>query len=215
MEKKIYRMVKEKGHRKPKKIELVMPSVWDILEHEFSYAAFLEDWFALKRGIYQGYFEELADIDVAIFYDYDVVMPITKHSEEFSVALNKITKKYQEIMHELQYQFEVGLNNGIDIDELNEIISKKMTNVAFQFNDAYRIVERFFKEKPKRLEAPKEDVSIEFDANADWRYVPFNKHYLLNFGSDRRRIENARRKSLIYLIHQMIMVNIHLWNLQK
>jgi len=209
MEQKIYRMVKEKGHKKAEKIELEMPNVWDILGHDFNYAQFIEDWFASRKGIYQGYFEELADMDITIFYNHDVVMPVTEHSDEFSVALDKITKKYKEIMYELQYQFECGLNNGINIDELNKTISKKMTNVAFQFNDAYRIVERYFKEKPKRLEAPKEKKEdsfeneeevfanvevVEFDENTDWRYVPFNKHYLLNFGEDRERIENARRK---------------------
>ena len=124
-----YNYIKLKGKHKPKKIYFhVEPSVYDILEPNFSYANHRNDQIAFRNGIKQGYFKHIDDddIDLSILYEPHDKPEITP----LDVQTQEISNEYFTKIHLLQQAYEDGLNAGENAEVLDVIITEKMKAVA-------------------------------------------------------------------------------------
>ena len=124
-----YNYIKLKGRRKPKKIYFhIEPSVYEILEPDFSYAKYRNDQIAFINGIKQGYFEHIDDdsIDLSILFE-----PRDKTEDtSLDIPIQKISDEYFSQVHLLQQAYEDGLNAGENAEMLDAIITGKMKKVA-------------------------------------------------------------------------------------
>ena len=125
-----YNYLKLKHQNKPHKFHfLVEPEIDQVLDPNFSYAKFREDYIALRNGTKQGYFEDVDNIDVSILYTSD---PKEKELFQVHFAPDEIdpAPEYYFNIQTLQQAYEDGLNAGEDPVALDKIISRKMQKEA-------------------------------------------------------------------------------------
>ena len=118
------------------------PNQFDVVSDDFSYAKYIDDVDAFRKGILQGYLEDYQAVPI-ILYDEDkdkfLDNSIPYISESFAAALEKIGNidilDYEREISLLHDEFVSRILAGEDLATVDKEISLKMVELATRNND--------------------------------------------------------------------------------
>ena len=128
---------KKMSKRKMNNVGNFFPNQFDVVQDDFSYAKYIEDVDAFRKGILQGYLEDYQDVPILLYEeDQDEFLDnsVPYNGERFDMLLERIgnidINVYEKEISDLHDEFVSRVLAGEDLATVDREVSLKMQELA-------------------------------------------------------------------------------------